>query len=516
MATAPKTGTTGPTGKGNLVELPLQDYTNHQALLKLGRTLMGGTDAMRAMGKAYLPQEEGESDPKYTARLARTILVNTYKRTIQKLSGEVFSKDVSLDDDVPEEIQGYCEDVDLAGRNLSQFSRAVFDAAINDGVTHILVEYPTVTGKTIAQQREQGARPYFVHIRADSLIGWRHQVVKGKAVLTQARIKEDVEVPDGEYGIKIVQRIRVLTPGYFKVYELSDGGGWVDALNDDGTPMEGTTTLEEIPLVTIAFGEPMTRVTARPPLEDLAYLNLMHWQSSSDQRNILHFARLITFFGKCLDVDDKGVPIFGPNQLIHSSNPQADLKIVEHTGAAIEAGRNDLKDLEAAMALFGLTLMLPKSGNITATQTAVDSAENDSALQGMAKQLQHGLKQALQYMADWIGEPEGGGVMVNTDFQTALKGYEASVLVQAFQVGLLPRELVVEELKRRGVITQDVDFQDLLAQLKQDQENSPSLSGLFGTPGGNPSLGNIGGDDGTRTTTSTTTTTTTADKGAKG
>lgn len=94
----------------------------------------------------------------------------------------------------------------------------------------------------------------------------------------------------------------------------------------------------------------------RALLIDLAWLNLAHWQSASDQRHILHVARVPILFGRALQVADGEIEI-GPNRLILADDPAAGLRFVEHFGTAIAAGRQDLVDLEDRMAVLGLDMM---------------------------------------------------------------------------------------------------------------------------------------------------------------
>jgi hypothetical protein len=469
----------------NEVAVPLPEYTAHQTRLALPNTLMGGTPAMQAAGEKYLPREPAESTTAWKIRLGRTVLFNAIKRTVQKLTGEVFSKDVDVGDDVPEPIKGWLEDVNLQGRNESRFAQEVFQTAIKDGVTHILVDYPQADGvATLADEKAAALRPYWVHIKAEQVIGWRFVVVNGKRVLSQVRITESTEEPDGDYGMKEVNRIRVLNRDSFEI--------WEEQADDKGESewvmiQEGALTLGFIPLVTIMFGECMSPMTACPPLEDLAYLNLAHWQSSSDQRNILHFARVPLLFGKGL-TDDQGRPPggegsnfeVGVNRLIHSTNPEADLKVVEHSGKCIEAGRQDLKDLEDQMALFGLTLMLPKGVQTTATQSASDKSENDSALRGWAMILKDCLELALSYMAQWskLGD-KGGSVTVNTDFR-AFSGVELQYLTQAMIAGKIPMGLWLNEAQRRGAVANDVDETEVLAML-ENEARSGGFANLAGS-----------------------------------
>ena len=64
---------------------------------------------------------------------------------------------------------------------------------------------------------------------------------------------------------------------------------------------------------------------------ELGHLNVEHWQSSSDQQTILHVARVPLLF-----VIGVETPLtIGADSLITASNPGAELKFVEHSGAAI-------------------------------------------------------------------------------------------------------------------------------------------------------------------------------------
>ena len=468
------------------VSTPLPEYTAHQSRLELPNTLMGGTAAMREAGAKYLPQEPAEPEPTWKIRLARTTLFNAFKRTLDKLTGEVFSKDVALGEDVPPKIAEWCENLDLQGSNLSRFAKEVFKAAEKDGVTHILVDYPQADGvQTQADEQAQGIRPYSIHIKSSQVIGWHHEVVNGKKVLKQVRFKETQTVPDSDYGVKTVNRIRVLWTDRFEVWEEQEKV-------DKGTTtlewvriQEGLLTLGFIPLVTINFGEALSDMTAIPPLEDLAELNLAHWKLDSDYRHTLHqmvpmwFAKGVTDSqGRAMGEDGAQV-ITGAGRIIHSTNTEADLKGIALESGPADAMRSELEKLEDKMALFGLTLMLPKTGQVTATQASQDKSENDSALRGWAMVLKDCLELALQYTAQWakLGD-SGGSVTVNTDFR-AFSGLDMQLLTQAMIAGKFPAGWWLEEAQRRGIVKDDKDAVDLVAVMANEQR-ATGLQGLAG------------------------------------
>lgn len=460
----------------NDVSAPCEDYNAHQEELALVKALHGGTKAMRAAGVTFLPQEDGETPTAYLARVKRSALTNYYKRTLEKLTGQAFQEDITPSEDLPQEIEDLLSDIDLEGSNVSLFMQRALYKAIHKGVAHIMVEYPTVNGKTVADHKKAGARPYWVLIDPDNVIGWRHKYKNGVKKLTQLRVKETIVVDDGEYGTKNEERIRVYEPGWWKIMVGGENGWEVGLDPETGLPMEGATSLDYIPLVAYMIGEKTSEMTATPCLADLAELNCIHWQSSSDQRNILHYARLITYFGKLLDVDEGGKVIFGANKLVHSNSPEADLKIVEHSGAGIEAGRNDLKDLELAMAIFGLTMMLPKVSGVTATETSVEKGESDSALTTWVKAMASCLETLLAYTCNWISVKPAGALTPFTDFSTGMSTTDATTLIEGFKAGLLPKELVIEELKERGIISQDVDMVEIMRQFEEDARQSTLMN----------------------------------------
>ncbi len=61
---------------------------------------------------------------------------------------------------------------------------------------------------------------------------------------------------------------------------------------------------------------------------DLAYINIMHWQSQSDQDNILHVARAPILFGK--GIPEGTVVKIGVDSEIICNAEGADFKFVEH------------------------------------------------------------------------------------------------------------------------------------------------------------------------------------------
>lgn len=463
------------------VATPSAVYDNCKKKWLLPRTLMGGTPAMRAAKTTYLPQEPAESEAAYTNRLNRSTLFNGYRKTVRDMTGKVFAKPVQIGDDVPERLKGYAENVDLTGRHLSNFAYDVFHDGLQAGISYILVEMPPAqVNATRKDDIVTGRRPYLVHITAENLIGWKSANINGREVLTQVRIFEKTaeDDPKDEFAEVSVDRVRVfdrMPAGgvLWRVYEYQpahgEEGEWV-------LVEEGTTSLKEITLVPF-YANRTGFMIGEPPLEDLAYVNLAHWQSSSDQRNILHVARVPMLFASGFGEDDELV--VGANSFTRASDPNADMKYVEHEGKAINAGREDLKDLEFQMQTLGLELLIPRPGTRTATEDANDKAVMNSLLGMMADGLKDALERCFQFMAEYdgLGKDAGGSLEVNKDFGVSMRdAADLQTLLTAVNAGQISRETFWKELKRRGVLMDDFDPEE---EAERIEAEAPAL-GMVG------------------------------------
>lgn len=411
--------------------------------------LMGGTAAMRAAGKALLPQYPAEEDDAYRDRLSLSTLLPAYAETISNNTSRVFAEPLQLGDDVPEAIAELCEDVDLAGNDLNTFAVEFFRDGLSHGLCHVFVEYPRADAlQTLADEQAVGVRPYAVLVKPERVLGWR--VEGGK--LAQVRFTESIEVADGEFGVKAVEQIRVLEPGLWRTYRRPEKGGqWV-------IHEEGQTSLDYIPWVTFYAGR-TGMMTAKPPLLELAHLNVKHWQSQSDQDNLLHVARVPLLF---MFTDDEQFRLVISAGSATRMPKDGDAKYVEHTGAAITAGRESLQDLIEEMRMAGAKLLQKdKQQTKTAAQANEEAAQELSPLARLANQFADCIAQMLQIFADYRGLPEGGTVEMRGNFDADfVPEVSLPLLLNMASAGKLSDETLFAEMQRRGVISDEYNWQE--------------------------------------------------------
>lgn len=469
--------------------------------MRLCHDLMGGTRAMLEAGQRYIPQEPGEDSQGWTTRLNRTILFNVYKRTLRYLCGRVFEKPVVLGEDATDgRFADFIENVDRMGRNLTVWGRHVFEAGLNDGVTFCVVDFSNVVtrrldngsvqyqrsdgtwaDKTEAADRENGWAPYFIHVEAGRVLDARLEWHGGQPRISHFRYIETVEEPDGKWGTQTYERIRA--------FYLDDNGRpvwevWSNRAENGGTGSwiqieAGHFSIDVLPVVAFIPGERIGDLTAEPALIDLAQLNKRHWQATSSQYELMEYVRRPPWFAKCLgDFDPntgKTTIIFGAGQLCHSTNESAYLQSVGIDPNSVAAGRDELQDLENRMSVFGLQLLQPKTGVITATESRRDAEENNSTLKAWALLFQDFLENCMAYVALWWKMPDGPSIVVNTEFANAL---DESILLEMFRAQVISRETLLSMSKSTGVLPDDFDIEAEKARLEQETKAGEGPSGI--------------------------------------
>lgn len=423
--------------------------------------LMGGTRAMRKAGKSFLPQWPKEEPVAYKARLDTSTLLPALSETVQNMTGRVFADPIAITEDVPEQIKEMTGDFDLQGNNLQVWAQSLFSGGLSHGIFHVLVDYPQTEGlKTKADEKSAGVRPYAVIIKPGQVLGWRSANKGGEQVLTQFRYMECVEVDDGQFGTKSVDQIRVLEPGYWATYIESDDGNGAKEWTISG---EGLTSLDVIPLATF-YTKRTGFLTATPPLLELANMNIKHWQSQSDQDNIMHIARVPMLAVIGLEEGEKITVGIGAATILPKD---CDMKWVEHTGKAIEAGRTSLLDLVEDMRLAGAKLLQKEKQTVkTASQSEEEAAQEMSPLQTMAGQLEDALDQVLQYFALWMKLEDGGHVKVKGNFDVDFSPETTMpFLLSLNKARILSDQSLFEEVQRRGLLSDEIEWEEEKAKV---------------------------------------------------
>lgn len=454
----------------NLVSAASPLVASFLAQWALVDTIQGGTTAMRAAGETYLPKEPKEKDVNYQARLKRSTFDNYYGEALNRAVDKVFSQDIQLKNQ-PGDITIWAQDVDQQGRDLTQFAKDVFHQGIHYGVDYILTDYPRLPDEGFANRAEELAanrRPYWVLIKAPQVLSADSQSFGGVEMLTSFRFQEEVyELQEDGITVKKFDQVRQFkqvgprAPVEFTVWRAGTGvagaTGWVIVA-------QGILPVSRIPVAPF-YGKRIGFFFGTPLMMPLAELNLAWWRKRSDLDNILHIANVPFLFGKGFGSETematgkkKGPIEVDIQQAVMASNPQADLKWVEHTGSNIKTAMEDLKNLEDRMREVGSSLFSQGGGFMTATEKAINAAEANANLKSLALGLKDTLELALVFVGEYLSSTPGE-VEVNTSFATDYVAQETfGAVLTMYKAGLIMRDVVIAEAKRRNIIAMDGEY----------------------------------------------------------
>lgn len=459
------------------------DYREMACDWEIVDDLSKGARHLRSMGAKYLPIEPAEDRGKdYPIRLSRALLFNAFERTLNGLVGMVFRKEPKLGTDVPEAIrgreaaegrsklEGWAENIDLQGAAWTVFAKEVFTDAMRLGHAFIYVDMPPKLppGATLADERAAGRRPYWVSYQASQALNWRSrpetrvialsngetiQVPTGRRVLDQITFEECGYESDGEYGEKEVKRYRALRPGRWELYREIK----TDTRTDYILEAAGESSLSEIP-VAVIYGRKTGYLTSKPPLLDLALINIGHYQKYSDYSEGLRMCIPQLCF-KGID-PNQSIQVIG-HHTFHVVRPEGDVWFAEPTGAGLEPQRQDLQDLEGQMARLGLAIIAPNAPRPekTATEVFANHVETDSDLATAARSLKDGLELALKFTSQY-GDPKatsGGSVEGLEIDQLTLSAQEMQSYSGMQAAGQLSLQTFWEILGRAGRLPENFD-----------------------------------------------------------
>ncbi len=450
-------------------------------------SLLGGTETMRMAGERYAPKYAEETNDGYAARIQAATLFNMTEQTLDTLVGKPFSEPVKPGEDVPEVIaETILDDVDLQGNNLDVFARDWFYQGMAKAFAHVLVDMPRPAERedgqprTLEDDRRDGVRPYWVLIKPENILFARAEVIDGVEVLQHVRIFETYTEQNG-FAEVIKKRIRVLEPGSVQLWvpiEKKTQASKEEWKLDE----EWATGLPYIPLVTF-YADRKAFMFGKPPLLDLAWLNVAHWQSTSDQRHILTVARFPMLACAGASSEDSDPVVIGPNKILYNPDAAGRFYYVEHTGAAIGEGWKDLQMLEEQMGGYGAEFLKKKPGTQTATARSLDSAEASSDLSAITVVFEDAVNQALTYTADWLNIAEGGGqIELVKDF--AIEETEPAVvdfMKYLRDTKEISRVALITWAKTQSYLPEDFDEEADWEQIvKEVTERSELLGEAFG------------------------------------
>jgi hypothetical protein len=425
------------------------DMTKSWEIMK---AVTNGTEYLRDNSEAFLPLEPREDYDAYLSRVNRAVFSPYTQRLVRAATGLILRKPITVIGD-PYWTDVFVKDVDGCGSDLDEYARRLLICALTYGHSNTLVDFPAPTGaRSLAEERNQNRRPYWIEVDPANIYGWRldREVNYGK--LIQVRIAEQAVVPEGDFGEKVFDQIRVIEPGQYKIYRKKETtkdmytqdesfAGNFDSPADEkdyDLVESGEFSLGEIPLVTVYAGKTDT-MTSKPPLLDIAYLNLAHFQRQADLIHSLHVASqpLLVMEGWDDQTKDTAISV----NYAMATQPGNKIYYVEPAASAFEAQSAEIQELQLQMATLGIsTLSQQKFVAESADARRLDRVDTNSMLSMVSLDLEQKMQKAFNLSADYLGlEPPE--VKISRDFDIdRLIGQDITALTSLFDQQVIDRE----------------------------------------------------------------------------
>jgi hypothetical protein len=405
-----------------------------------------GTNYIRDLSETYLPQEPREDDDAYRTRVDRSVLSPYTSRLIEVAAGAILRKPIRIDGD-PYWLE-LANDIDGLGSNINEYARRALISSLTYGHSAILVDYPAAAGaRNLAEERALGRRPYFVHVDAPQIWGWRKE--SGTNRLLQVRIHDYDVRPLNDFGEEQIEQMRVIYPGRYDLYTLGQ-----DVVEFTAS---GGYSLDEIPLVPI-YSNRRGLLISLPPLLDIANLNITHYQRQADLIHALHIAAMPTLVLEGWD-DTTGNATMGVNYAI-AMQPGNKAYYVQADATSFDAQMAELESLASQMSTLGVTKLFgQKFVAESAEAKRIDQAQSNSVLSILSQELESALTQAFAFAARYVGM-EPPTVTVDRDFDYyRLIGQDVSVLAQLNESGKISNTTLLEVLRRGEILPDTIDVE---------------------------------------------------------
>lgn len=450
------------------------------------RTLRGGTKAMRKAREVFTPATEREKRQpvRYDARLSRSVLYPAYDDRVKKVAALPFQKEPTITGEIPKPLDRIIDDADRAGTPMAMFAKIIYTDAVNHGMGMFLVDKVVIPpdGLHLPVADKIDARPYWSRILPDNFLGFRSKKRHGRDVLTEFRYIEWYYAADTDGLERLMSRVFVWTETEVQTWEKSTGAVVADREQQAASaPVGGYSMVSAIPHgfpdgipLVVVYTNKVDTMQAKPPMIDLAWLNIAHWQSQSIQGEALHYCRspILKVSGASSQAAEQP-PEVGPGSRIVDTSPDLEVSFVEIAGSSLQAGEREIETLRLQMEALGMRPLMAAGGPDTATgEVRADMAEKSEA-QSWVEAMEWALIKGFEKAALWEGMqmPEDFNISLFKD--SSLIAGKATDLPFLFSIKdtLTPRTFLAE-VKARGVLVTVDDIDQEVADVESEKQNS--------------------------------------------
>ena len=469
----------------NNVETEHPIYTKFKRRWELIRDCVEGDDAIKKKGDVYLPKlcraSPREEEIVYKAYQSRAFWVNYTGQALENIHGMIMRRCPTID--APDEFKksGILDNIDGRGTNLHQFlSDSVYDT-IQTCFGGLLADIPQARdGMTIAEAEDEGITPYMRYYKAEDIINWKEDDVMGGR-LKVVVLREAYDDSDDMFVHKEQIRYRVLT--------LGEDGFYKQLLYTPIKDKRGRSsfTVEEIPFM--ALGQPITYIPfkpilykepEKPMLEDMAKINIGHFQKVADYENGVHKTTLPTgYITGHNAIDDDGNQeeiILGDDVFLTIIEPEAKVGTLAFAGDGLTHSENAIRHAEEQMAVIGTRIIAPEKNMAeTAESGMVHMYGENGKMATFARNVGNTVSEVLTWIMNWSGYEGKVKIDLDVDYEAfRLDPNSINAIANLSREEKFPMLFAFQVLQKQGYIDINYTYEDYIYLLElESQKMSP-------------------------------------------
>jgi hypothetical protein len=433
---------------------------------------IGGTKAIRANAEQIIPREPEEPDDAYQRRIFHAVMPPFLNRLAAQAAGTILRKGIHLEGGDEEFWTEWAKDVTGDGTPLNEFARRLLVNSLLFGHDSVLVDYPdaSTAPRTLAEEQSlKDRKPYLVPINAQQILGWRTEGNRAMGKLRQVRYMEMVCETEGPFGESLVEQIRVLEPGTWQLWRRDEAAstGW-------SLYKSGETTIDEIPLQTV-YSNRLGTLLSRPPLLEVAYLNLSYAQRFTDYHFAIHVGASPILILKGFD-QDTGKPVGLSVNTAVLLPPDGDGYYVEPRSDAFDAQLKCLQTLEEQISSLGInTLAKQNITNAAAEAKRLDRIDSDSIMSIISEDLARAIESVVKIAGEYAGV-EPPTVTIPKDYENRLlDGNQITAYLQLYMQGAISQETLLRILQEGEVLPVYIDLEEEMVATKELLEEQMAM-----------------------------------------
>ena len=447
--------------------IPIGAYWRMMLRWQSMRACLEGNQYLRSIAHDFIPQLPNEADECFRRRLDCALFSPYTQRIVDAAIGLVLRKPITLECGNEAYFEEWALDVDRQGTDINEFARSLLRTTIGYGHAGIMVDYPKAEGiRTLKDELQAQLKPYFTAVDPYRILGWRHSVLDNGGQLTQVRIREVATRPDGAFGETVVERIRVLEPGSYRLFERENGEASQDWIEIE----KGSTSVSEVPLF-VCYSQKEAVMVSRPPLLEVAAINLAHYKLQSQHLHALQVAGfpLLVLRG----YDDQGSSLDLDVSKALALPVEGGAEYVEPANQAFAAYQEELDKLADQMSNLGISVLAQqKRVSESGLSKQLDKADSHSLLATISMDLEQTLQAAINMAAEYAGqEPPTVGLSRDFDVEK-LDGGSVTAINTLFTSGLLDQQTALELLRRGEWLGDEVDLEEVMAASEAEELQS--------------------------------------------